>query len=154
MTTAIDIIHASLEMVGGHSHVMPADPSVMNRSLIRLKTALETLKGRQIILEETVSGVTTTVSTPTNLTSELNEPDGATDHLIKYLSADLAPIAGVPITPDIRSYKQAGFVQLSLLYSQYTIDKKVPSGTLSMGQGNTGIPSRSAFFSGKALAND
>ncbi|WP_347851978.1 hypothetical protein [Planktomarina sp.] len=154
MSTAVTIIKRALNHIGAHSDIMPAPTSVLAASLDYLVTAQETLRKNEIILEETVSEVTTTIAVPTALTTELNEPVAATTHLIRYLAPDLCDLARVEATPKIMLGKQSAYNALARMYRQATITNIAPSKLLPKGQGSTRGVNRHPFFNGNALADD
>jgi len=154
MSTAVTIIKRALSHIGAHSDIMPAPTSVLTASLDYLVTAQETLRKNEIILEETVAAVTTTIAVPTALTTELNEPAASTSHLIRYLAPDLADVARVEASAKVLAGKNTAYNALARMYRQATSPNIVPSTLLPKGQGSTRGPNRNPFFNGETLADD
>lgn len=154
MSTAITIIKRAYNHIGAHSEVMPIPASLLVDALPYLVSSMETLRKNDIVLEETVSGTTTTIAVPTTLTSELSEPSASTMHLIKYLAPELAEIARVETTPKVFAGKREAYNDLARMYRQITTENIVPSALLPRGQGATRGVLRSPFFDGNAIDDD
>lgn len=156
MSTAQEIIEDAYKRIGRGSELFDTDSTFLDDGLNVLRTVMETLRKQDIILEETVSDVTTTIALPSALTDELSEPVAARDHLVNYLAVSLIPTAryeinaaGVPIP----SLTQTRY-ELSKMYLQHTPPTKTPSTLLPRGQGSRYGYNESAFFEGEALDRD
>lgn len=124
----------------------------MDDGLSTLQSCMETLREHEIILEQTVDGVTTTIALPTTLDSELNEPMAARMHLVNYLAIHMIPFArSTNVTAPPASYSMDA---LARMYRKPTIPNKVPSTLLHRGQGSRRGSYGSEFFNGEALDND
>lgn len=155
MSTAQEIIEGALNSIGVGSELIDVDSSILDESLNHLISCMETLRKRGIILEETVSGTTTTIAVPSALGDELDEPAAARMHLIHYLAMHLVAISRAPSeaalkVPPLKYTEDA----LWDMYYQDDIPNKVPSKLLPRGQGGDRGLSVDPFFRGEALDND
>ena len=155
MSLASEIIQDAYDSIGRGSSILSTDATLTSNGLQVLISVLEELRINNIILEETVSGTTTTIATPTAASDELNEPLAARLNLVNLVAAYLATSARAK-PEDMQLLPPASFSRegLSKMYRQHDIPNKIPSKTLPRGQGSRGGRVSGAFFNGEALAND
>jgi hypothetical protein len=156
MSLASELIQDALDASGRGGEVITTDGSQSAKGLKYLKHLLAYLKGREIILEEVVSGSTATIIDSADLTSlndELNEPSGSYVHLVNYLATYLlAPTrAGAEDAQFIPTAKFS-YESLADLYYKPTIPNKRTSRLLPRGQGSD--RRYTGFFQGQTLADD
>lgn len=150
MTTASDIIHGALKILGAHSRVNPADPELVADSLPYLQSLLAELSTKEIDISAT---------SPTGLTDDLSESAGATSSLKNILAIDIAPITRTPpermqIGPGRSINRSTEMHKLSQQFFNPTIPNIVPSVLLPRGQGAERGPHNDAFFGGVAIQDD
>jgi hypothetical protein len=151
MSTAQDIIQDAYDSIGRGSELLDTDSSLLDKGLKYLRSRMEFLRKKGVILEETVSSVTTTIALPDALTDELDEPVAATVDLTNYLAVYIAAQSRIDISSFAVPPASFSFRNLASLYRVHTIPNKVPSKFLPMGQGSDRL---STFFSGQALDDD
>lgn len=155
MSTAQEIIEDAYASIGRGSEILSIDSTLLSAGLNWLITCMETLRKNDIILEETVSDVTTTIAVPSSLSDELDEPAAARGHLVNYLAVHLASISRVN-PADITTLPSARYSmeQLGLMYREHSIPNKEMSTLMPRGQGHKGYRSQGVYFNGEALDND
>lgn len=155
MSTAQHIIERSLRSIGLGTKHQDFKQSLLDDCLPILISCLETLRKRGIILEETVSGTTTTITVPSALSDELDEPAAAYSHLINYVAPHLVALAQADPQDALRvpplKYSEDALFDM---YYQDDIPNKVPSKLLPRGQGGDRGLSVDPFFRGEALDDD
>jgi hypothetical protein len=156
MSTAQEIIQDAADNIGRGSEITSTDSSILNRGLVDLRSIMEGLRKDNIILEETVNDVTTTIDLPDALGDELNEPVASRIHLVNMLAIHMATQSrvnlaerGVPIPTVTKSRNE-----LARMYRQYNIPNKHPSRLMPRGQGSKSNRRESTFFNGEELSND
>lgn len=145
MATAKDIILLAYGEIGVHSHVSPADPSLIEAGLTYLRTALGTLAAQDITLDG--------IAVPNSLNDELSEPVASTAHLATYLAGYLlrpARINEMKQQPYL-SAQQNAYGKLAEMFRNPDIPNIKPSRFLPRGQGAKGCQN---FFNGEALSDD
>lgn len=154
MSTARVIIQDAYDSIGRGSEFLTTDDSLLNKGLRYLVSRLAFLKKNDIILEETVGGVTTTIESPSTLDDELNEPDACTIDLINYLAVYIAAQSRVNIQELALPSARFSYDNMAGIYQVHEIPSKIPSKLLSRGQGSRGHGLHGAFFNGQALDKD
>ena len=155
MSTAREIIQDAYDSIGRGSSILATDTTLIDRALLDLISILEDLRLNEIILEETVSGVTTTISTPSALDDALNEPKASRLHLVNLLAAHVAAAAranpaDMQLVPPIPYSRES----LTRLYRKHVIPNKVPSKLLPRGQGARTDRMFGVFFNGESIDDD
>jgi hypothetical protein len=151
MSTALEIIQDAYDSIGRGSEILATDATLLTKGLRYLRSRMEFLRKKGVILEETVSGVTTTIALPTLSSDELDEPVACTIDLINYLAVYIAAQARIDISSYAIPNESFSFNNMASLYRVHTIPSKVPSTFLPMGQGTDRL---STFFTGQALDKD
>ena len=160
MTTAVKVIKGALGMIGAHSEVMPADPSLIKDALPYLQELLDELANSNIVLEYVNdSDVTVSVTNPTTLTTDLTEPPGSRIKIQTMLAADLVPMARIPLerltVGPMREVNRANaYHSLAVMFRKVTHPTITPSALLPRGQGTQRGSQSAAFFGGNDLDND
>jgi hypothetical protein len=153
MSTAQEIVQGALNTIGKGSELLSTDQSTLDEGLSVLQSLLDLLLEEDIILAKTVDGVTTTISPPTALSDELNEPLGARQYLKFYLAAHLVPVTRANIQDVNIPSAQQSYDSLATRYQVHTIPSKIPSTLLPLGQGGR-RHNGAIFFSGQAIDKD
>lgn len=146
MTAAIKIIKASLYYVGAHSEVQPAAPEFFTAGVSELSDLLSELADGGIDLGETIT-------LPTDTATDLKEPAAATSALKYLLCERMAPLAQLPIPPDVRVNIRKARQTLERKFRKVVIPNIVPSRLAPVGVGNRG-PYNRTFFGGQPLDDD
>lgn len=154
MSLASEIIQDAYDSIGRGSELLDTDTSLTNKGLRYLRSRMEFLRKNDIILEETVADVTTTIELPTLLTDELNEPAACTIDLINYLAVYIAAQSRTNIQDLMLPTAQFSYDNMARLYRVHTIPNKIPSKLLPLGQGSRRDQIAGTFFNGQALDND
>jgi len=154
MSTALAIITDSFTALGVNSDLKPVAQELLDDALPILRSTMETLRKNDIILEETVSGVTTTIALPAALANEIDEPVAARMHLIHYLAVNLIPLARVGSDTLKIPTQDTSMGEMSKMYRVHVIPRKTPSTFLPRGQGHRNYRIGGAFFNGEALTDD
>lgn len=155
MSTAQEVIQSAFNKIGRGSEILTTDQSLLDEGLLELKSIMEELRKNEIILAETVNGVTTTIALPTLLADELDEPVASRQHLVNILAVNAMSLSRakpdkVFAVPPV-SYSLG---RLEKLYSVHTVPDKVPSRLLPRGQGARYGQTQGAFFRGEAIDPD
>ncbi len=154
MSTAQEILEDAYARIGRGSEILAVDSTLLSDGLNVLISRMEFLRKNEIILEETVSGTTTTIALPTLLSDELDEPAAAREDLVNYLAVYLAPLSRTPIA-DMKAPPAAfSLGNLRGLYYQPAAPNKVPSKLLPRGQGARNGRGSATFFGGESIADD
>lgn len=154
MSLASEIIQDAYDSIGRGSELLTTDTSLTDKGLRYLRSRMEFLRKNDIILEETVSGVTTTIALPTLLTDELDEPAACTIDLINYLAVYIAAQSRLDAKDFMIPTAQFSFDNMARLYRVHTIPNKIPSKLMPRGQGGRRGQISGTFFNGQALADD
>lgn len=155
MSTAQEIITDALASIGVGSELIDTDSTILDACLNHLISCLETLRKRGVILEETVSGTTTTIAVPSALSDELNEPAASRMHLVNYVAPHLVAISRAPSEAAFKVPPiPYSFDALWDMYYQDDIPSIIPSKLLPRGQGGDTTLNFDPFFRGEALDKD
>lgn len=154
MSLASEIIQDAYDSIGRGSELLTTDTSLTDKGLRYLRSRMEFLRKNDIILEETVSGVTTTIALPDDLTDELNEPAACTIDLINYLAVYIAAQSRTNVQDFMLPTAQFSYDNMARLYRVHDIPNKHTSKLLPRGQGSGRGQVLDTFFNGQELAND
>ena len=154
MSLASAIIQDAYDAIGRGSEILTTDASLTNRALLDLQSIMEELRKNGVVLEETVSGVTTTIALPTATTDELDEPVAARMHLVNILAVYSATHSRVDLSGQSLPTIPQSEARLDRMYKVHTIPSKVPSSLAPKGQGSRYGRNSATFFDGTALDDD
>ena len=154
MSTSTAIIEDAYRVLGVNSDVSTVDAALVTKGFTIWQSVLADLLKEDIVLEETVSGTTTTIAVPALIGDELNEPLAARNHLVNYLAMFLiqyarVPVAGLTVPPLIYSKQM-----LENKYKVHIIPNKVMPSLLPRGQGGANSRTNDTFFDGQTIADD
>lgn len=130
MSSGTAIILSSLELIGAHSVVAPADSGSIEKGMFTLNSML------QLWLSQDIDLGIVPLQAPGD---ELGEPLDARQAIIDNLSVALGPNfdnGDNVVSQTLRNNANRGFTSIENLYQIVTIPNKVISSTLPRGAGN------------------
>lgn len=154
MSTAQAIVEDAYRVLGSNSEVRSVSTALVDKGFTILQSVLADLIKNDIILEETVSDVTTTIAVPTAKTDELSEPLASRNHLVNYLAVFIMPYARTPTETIKIPPAPFSLSQMASIYRVHAIPNKILSRLLPKGQGARTYIHESAFFNGEVIDND
>ena len=127
MTQAVALIKRALYSIGAHSQINPAPPEMLEEAVSYLADLVEDWLAEDIDIGAT---------TPTSQNTDVDEPQAARYALVSNLALRLAPIARVPVPPEVVDAAESSYQDLRVKYESVQIDDRVPSEATPVGQGS------------------
>jgi P22 tail accessory factor len=128
--TKRQIIMQALSSIGLASYSFDADPEQLQNACRRLDTMMATWNARKLFLSYPLPGSPEN----TDLDTESNIPDSATEAVYLNLAVRIAPSYGKSVMPETKQFAFEAF-QAVLLANIRTYEQRLP-GTMPAGAGN------------------
>lgn len=150
MTTAVDVVTRSLNMLGVQSEVNPASPELFELGLDYLQDLIRDLTADDVYLGTD----DTPIVIPTDLATDIKERPGTRNGIICMLASRMAPVCRVSVTPEIDREFKLGKRDLYSRFQYPHVCNIVPASTLPLGQGFRHGGYGRTFFGGRTVDND